>query len=267
MTSSRVGAGVAVEQRLGRHQHAGRAIAALGGEVVHERLLQRVAGWPLWRARGRAHRPALYGFGQRQAGEVQLAVDGDGAGAAGALAAAVFGREVADPAAQEVEQVRTLVGEGRARAAVEGEADGFFAISPGPCVRAGAEMHAQRPRAVPGAGERVGRRVEPFGGHRSGPGDGGGVEAWPSSARSIQPSAEDAGPWRRGHAGAADAPPRAAGGRRWTGPRRPWAAPADLQKAEAARVARPGQLDGGHEAGAARSRRGPRVGGGCPALP
>ncbi len=40
-TSSAWGRGC-VEQCLGGEQHARRAIAALGGEVLHERLLQRV---------------------------------------------------------------------------------------------------------------------------------------------------------------------------------------------------------------------------------
>src|SRR4029079_11797860 len=31
---------IAIEQRLRRHQHAGRAVAALGRKLLHERLLQ-----------------------------------------------------------------------------------------------------------------------------------------------------------------------------------------------------------------------------------
>ncbi len=44
------GIGVLVEQRLGRHDHAGDAEAALHGSGQHEGLLDRGAGWPACRA-------------------------------------------------------------------------------------------------------------------------------------------------------------------------------------------------------------------------
>ena len=86
-----------VEQRLGGHQHAGRAVAALGGEAVHEGLLQGME-MAVADAAYRLDGPALDGLGEDQAGKLRLAVDQHRAGAAGALAAAVFRRQVADAA-------------------------------------------------------------------------------------------------------------------------------------------------------------------------
>src|SRR5690606_7130041 len=64
---------------------------------------------------------ALDGLGQRQAGEMRHAVDQHRAGAAGALAAAVFRGEIPYPAAQHVEQVLAVLDEERLVGAVETE--------------------------------------------------------------------------------------------------------------------------------------------------
>ncbi len=96
------GVGVAVEQRLGGEQHAGRAVAALGGEVLHERLLQRVQAGAFGKAGDSGDLGALHRLGQRNAGELRPAVDQHGAGAAGALAAAIFRGHVAEPAPEHV---------------------------------------------------------------------------------------------------------------------------------------------------------------------
>ena len=61
------------------------------------------------------------GLGQRQAGQLRLAVDQHGAHAAGALAATELGRHVADAAAQRVEQVLPAVDEHRLVGTVEAE--------------------------------------------------------------------------------------------------------------------------------------------------
>src|SRR5262245_10591380 len=83
--------GIAIEQRLGRHQHARGTEAALGREVLHEGHLQGMQVRPLGEAERGLDRAAGASLGQREAGELGLAVDQHGAHAAGALAAAELG--------------------------------------------------------------------------------------------------------------------------------------------------------------------------------
>ena len=103
--------GIAVEQRLRRHQHARRAVAALGRELLHEGALQRMQVGPVLHPVERLDRAAVHGFRQRQAGEMQFAVDQHAAGAATALAAAEFRRHVADQFAQRDQQIDAAVDE------------------------------------------------------------------------------------------------------------------------------------------------------------
>jgi hypothetical protein len=220
----------------------GRAIAALRGETVHEGLLQRVQRRALASpaavstARPRPPRPA-------QAGQLRRAVDQHGAGPAGALPAAVFGRQVAHPAAQEVEQVLPVLGKGRLGAPLRVKVTGFIAISRHPFQKP-PQMHARHLAPVPPRGERVGRRVEP----------------------SAPPARR--GRWWRRPAPAPPAPARPLAARRGRGPIAPKATrtprcapsrgrcaaidstetplrldPADLEPAEGARIARARHLD------------------------
>ena len=58
---------IVVQQRTRRYQHSGRAVAALGGEMLHEGGLQRIQRSGRQTAGG-AHRLAFDGFSQHQAG-------------------------------------------------------------------------------------------------------------------------------------------------------------------------------------------------------
>ena len=102
-----VGIGIAVEERLGGEDHAGRAEAALGGEAVGEGALQRVQRAVRRRAlrASRPRRPRRAAAGTRQE-SVELAVDQHGAGAAGALPAADLGGGEAELVAEHVGEKR-----------------------------------------------------------------------------------------------------------------------------------------------------------------
>src|SRR5690606_21462147 len=104
----------------------GRAVAALGGEAVHEGALQRMEIGAGGEAGGGGDRSALDGLGEGQARELRLAVDEDRAGAAGALSAAELRGEVPDATAQHVEKVLTLLDEDRLLGAVEAELEGLL---------------------------------------------------------------------------------------------------------------------------------------------
>ena len=98
------GVGVLVQQRLGRHDHAGGAVAALGGGLLDEGLLDGVELVVVAQALDGVH-PAALGLERRvDAGGHRLAVHQDGAGAALALAAADLGADEAQPVAQHVGQ-------------------------------------------------------------------------------------------------------------------------------------------------------------------
>src|SRR5690242_17040305 len=79
---------VRVEQRLRRHQEAGRAEPALETVVVLERLLQRMQLVTIGEALDRLDPRAVDLTRERQAGACDNAVDEDGARAAHALLAA-----------------------------------------------------------------------------------------------------------------------------------------------------------------------------------
>ena len=87
--------------------------------------LQRMQVRPIRQARRGFHRAAFAGLGQRQAGEMRLAVDQHGADAAGALAAAEFGRMSPSPR-KVVEQIGAAVDEDRAIRAVVTKLDGHL---------------------------------------------------------------------------------------------------------------------------------------------
>ena len=188
-TSARLGVRIAVEQRLGRHQHARRAIAALRREILHEGALQRMQVRAVFQSveRSRRERPAD-GLGERQAGEMKLAVDQHGAGAAAALAAAELRRHVADQLAQRHEQIDAAIDENRDVAAVVAELQGCLGHGDATPGRTAAAADARRrsrgdtrrwrarrsagdvPSAAAAAAARDGRGVErtpfkrPFGG-------------------------------------------------------------------------------------------------------
>jgi hypothetical protein len=115
-----------VEQRLGGEQHPRCAVAALRRAEIGERRLQRVQV----RAVGHAFDGVDFGaFGleaEHQARQHRLAVDQDGAGAALAELATVFGAGEPEVFAQYLEQ--SLVGReaGFHRVAVHGELDVCF---------------------------------------------------------------------------------------------------------------------------------------------
>src|SRR5687767_7341952 len=102
------GRGIAIEQRLGRHDDAAQAIAALAGLLVEESLLQGMRlGWRAQPFDGRD-----LAIGQRAdfagAGVGGLAVDQHHAAAALLQATAVARAHQAEVVAQNVEQRRRL---------------------------------------------------------------------------------------------------------------------------------------------------------------
>jgi hypothetical protein len=83
--------GVAGEQGLGRHDHAGRAEAALGGEPVEEGLLDVAELGPVGEPLDGRDVGAVDGGRGHEAGDHRRAVDQDRARAAGALRASALG--------------------------------------------------------------------------------------------------------------------------------------------------------------------------------
>src|SRR5688572_31278412 len=95
---------VALEERLGRHQAAGRAVAALGGPEVGEGRLQGMEPGAARQAFDRLDAAALAFEHQHDAGELRLAVHQHGAGAALAELAAVLGAGQPEVFPQHLEQ-------------------------------------------------------------------------------------------------------------------------------------------------------------------
>src|SRR6185503_11821895 len=96
--------GVLLQQRLGGHQEARRADAALQRRVLDELALQRMQLVALGHALDGGDRPAVRLHAQHQARAHEAAVDGDAAGAAVAGRAAFLGAGEAQLVAQHVEQ-------------------------------------------------------------------------------------------------------------------------------------------------------------------
>jgi len=95
---------VLAQQRFGRHQHAGRAEAALGAELLVEGALQArdvALGGEAFDRLDAAPGDAVR---QRAAGQSGLVVDQHGAGAAFAAVATLLGAGEAQAVAQVVEQ-------------------------------------------------------------------------------------------------------------------------------------------------------------------
>src|SRR5579883_587708 len=112
---------LAIEQRLGGHQHARRAIAALRGEMFDEGGLQRVKVGSAPQPGDGLDRAAGASLCERDAGEARRAVDQHRAGPAGSLPAAALDGEVADRLAQSIEKIGAAFDEGGDLLAVEGK--------------------------------------------------------------------------------------------------------------------------------------------------
>src|SRR6266540_4370160 len=95
---------VRVEQVLGRHQHSGRAVAALEGVIVAERLLERVQRPVVGKALDRLDRGAVRLDGQHHAALDRFAVVEDRAGPAVAGVAADVRAGQLEVVAEEVDQ-------------------------------------------------------------------------------------------------------------------------------------------------------------------
>src|SRR5690606_1970868 len=95
---------VALEQRVGGHENAGRAEAALRGAVLAEGGLERVRLAGAREAFDGGDIPALGLPDGGQAGEYGLSVEEDGAGATVALVATLFGAGQAEDIAKRLEQ-------------------------------------------------------------------------------------------------------------------------------------------------------------------
>ena len=179
--------GIAIEQRLGSHQHARRAIAALGGKILGRSASAADAVGSLLQAIQRLDGAAGHGLGQRQAGEMRLAVDQHAAGAAAALAAAEFRRHVADQFAQRDEQVGAAIDENaRHRCRCDEIAGRSWPYDLFLTREQTTQMDADDLAAVPGAAERVvGRRCSFRGGSGCGARAVAASSARPSRARSA----------------------------------------------------------------------------------
>ena len=132
--------------------------------------MQCVAGREPGRGRDLATRDSL---GEYQAGQTRFAVDQYRAGAAGALAAAEFRREIADAAAEHVEQVLAVGDEHRLFRAVEMKLDRLARHHALPCIA------SRRRRCTPATSRRYQpdamasvRRVDALGRYSGGPFDG-----------------------------------------------------------------------------------------------
>ena len=159
-----------VEQRLGGHDHARRAEAALRGEAVEEGALQRMQHAVPGKARRwfRCAAPSQVSASVRQESRSSPSIM-HRAGAAGALMAAALGRGVAELVAQRLEQRRAALDELGLLLAVERELDRNLlrhCFLPGVSAAVGcAQPSSSRrkctgstSRAIPGAGDRVGDR-------------------------------------------------------------------------------------------------------------
>src|SRR6185295_4834252 len=112
--------GVAVEQRLGRHQESRRADAALQGRMGDEVALQGMKHLALGHALDRADALALGFRAEHQAGADEPVVQHHAACPAVARAAAFLGTGKAEPVAQHVEQRLVPIAEIFNRIAVDG---------------------------------------------------------------------------------------------------------------------------------------------------
>ena len=79
--------GILHQKRLGRHDHAGRAEAALDRDLFYKGALDRIQFPALRQSFDRKNMAALQLCGKGQAGVDRLSVHDDGAGAAFALRA------------------------------------------------------------------------------------------------------------------------------------------------------------------------------------
>ena len=165
-TSARVGAGL-------RSSSAFAAIIMPGVQKPHcAAKLSMKAVWIGCRLRAGFQpvrgldRTARDRLGERDAGEMRLAVDQHGADPAGALPAAEFRRGVADAIAQRGEQVRAAIDEHRDVVAVMLELDGRFHACSARSRQQALQMHRHHLAPIPGAGDRVGRRLGALGRNR-----------------------------------------------------------------------------------------------------
>ena len=111
------------EQRLRGEEDAGRAVAALRGAELGERLLQRVQPGAVGHALDRRDLALLEVGRQRDARQHRRAVDEHGAGTALPELAAVLGADEIEVLAQHFEERLVNGHEQLARFAVDAEAD------------------------------------------------------------------------------------------------------------------------------------------------
>src|SRR3974390_1281827 len=125
---------VTAQQRFGRHDHSGRAEAALRAELFVEGLLQPVRPALLGETFDRLDLAAFATHGERYARWYGFTVDQHGAGAAFTAVAAGLGAGEMRDLAQVIDEQR-LVGDGvLAPAAVHADAEQAFSRSLGWCV-------------------------------------------------------------------------------------------------------------------------------------
>src|SRR5215211_1953706 len=181
---------VALEERPGGEQHAGRAEAALRRPVAQEARLQRVELAARGQAANGQQRVAVGLHREQQAAADRLAVEQDRAGPAHPLAAAVADLVVAEDVPEHVEEavvrehpcLPLLVVDRECHGQPGGAAHG--ADPPSPRARAAASASARRPKTAA-------RR------RRYGP------EAWTSSSGWSMAAARSATRWSSASSGAA----------------------------------------------------------------
>ena len=111
--------GIAIEQRLGRHDHARRTETTLDRAFVDEGLLDRVENPSLSQALDGHHFPAVGFVGEHETGADRLVVEQDSTGAALTFAAAILGASKADLVADDLEQRAMRVDQDVVRIAVD----------------------------------------------------------------------------------------------------------------------------------------------------
>ena len=102
--SRSLGSGFLIQQRLGRQQHAGRAITTLNGGIVDERLLQGMQMGGIAQTLDGENLLAFRLDGKVQAGVHGSAIDQHGASAALAGAAAFLGAGQPNALADDMQQ-------------------------------------------------------------------------------------------------------------------------------------------------------------------
>ncbi len=95
---------VFVEQRFGRHQKSRRAVAALRGAQIRERVLQGMQPAIRGEALDRRHSPSVAVRAQHEAGQHRLVVEQHRAGTALTELAAVLGAAQVQIFTQDLEQ-------------------------------------------------------------------------------------------------------------------------------------------------------------------